>query len=268
MSEKPEKTLRSLTIAIVTGLSFILLIALLVSGALKTPANTGWVYDYQTLIAGLLALFIGGGNVYFIRQQVAKDEEHHRETIKFNKEQLDKTLQEDRELHKEALQRKAYSIRAQMPDALSELLSYAQGCLRYIIRTQETPPEPDRENIRIFKESLEYLDSESFEGVRELVTFYQIHNSRLASFYQGQRGWRTQGVLGDTVRLAFLLNRIFEFARFNTDTIPSGAPTFDAFMSAYRSLLDHDYEFIEGPHGERYNEMLRRYFIENWGPIE
>ena len=51
----------------------VLLVWAIVAGAFAAPSDNGWVYNYETLIGGFLALLGAGWTVWYIRKTLTPD---------------------------------------------------------------------------------------------------------------------------------------------------------------------------------------------------
>ncbi|MBL6948735.1 MAG: hypothetical protein ISR51_08665 [Rhodospirillales bacterium] len=133
----------------------------------NVSAAACFIHDWQTLIAGLLALVAAIFTVLMIRRQ-----------INLQKSQIE----EDRKRFSDNQRRKGLVARVHMPDALSELCTYSEGCLNFLRdpeNVENLPTAPDGA-INTIKTAIEFVDPKPAEGLFDLVKHYQIHNARLS----------------------------------------------------------------------------------------
>ncbi|MCZ6741024.1 MAG: hypothetical protein O7D27_02560 [Alphaproteobacteria bacterium] len=167
------------------------------------------VQEWQTLTAAGVALFGAWLTIRVIRAQI----------------RLQKSQIEDEK------RSRGWAARAALPDALSALCEYSESCLSYLMQRDEDHdiPEAPVEAINVVKSSIEYVDPDSAKKLFELVVHYQVHNSRL----RGGGFENTQSIY-DAVYLRALVDRLFEFARNEVDTVPDIPIGREAMMTALR----------------------------------
>ncbi len=180
------------------------------------------VKDYQTLISSFIALAAAGWTINTMHHQIRAD--HQR--------------------HEELLQRKAWAARAQMPDALVGLIEFAETCFRYLSSEEADFPTLPADAINVFKSSIEFLDNASAEKIFEMVSFYQVHNSRLEGHSHRDRPHGYNDRVYDLVLLNHYFLRTFEYARRETETIDDGEPTRQDMLASLRSLVGHERYFV------------------------
>ncbi len=100
-----------------------------------------FIYSYQTLIAGIMALVAALVTIHELRKQT----------------------QQSQKIENERLERKVRTSRAQMNDAISALIGYTKECFETLNMTRthlpRQLPSPPTEQTQIFKNALEYLGS-------------------------------------------------------------------------------------------------------------
>src|SRR5690606_28071853 len=119
--------------------------------------------NWQPLIAGLLAVVAAICTIIVMRQQIQTSEKHHNDSVA----------------------RKERSLRAQMANALSELIQYHKECYSYILRgdlNNDTLPVLPIEQLELLQKYIEYANSKTSEELVEMVHKYQVFKSRLRSF--------------------------------------------------------------------------------------
>jgi hypothetical protein len=176
---------------------------------------------WQTLIGGLLALIAAIWTVREIRRQIALQE---------------RQIRNDETRFVDMQRRKSLGARVQLPDALSAICGYTTECLEYVADHQGGLPGPPESAIRTIKEAIEYVTPEASEKLVELLLFYQVHNSRLAHYEPGHNQIEATDRLYDTVRLRWLTERMFGYAR-NLDEPGQTGSIQDQMNSSLRNCV-------------------------------
>ena len=183
-------------------------------------APDSWVYHYQTLIAGGLALVAAFFTVLFIPRQIAVSESQHREI----------------------LSRQYRSVRASLPFALSQLNSYAEECsqlLQSIMQGKEEDEDLEMEiecpslpetSAKTITELIALASENDARKLQALVRFMQIQNSRLTSKFLELSPSNSPGSIVikqnlrhdvlDTCILLKMTNLFYPFARWEVDEVP------------------------------------------------
>lgn len=147
-------------------------------------AAAKWLYHWQTLVAGLLALYGAMRTVETVRRQISQNE-------KASNDQLAQADRHQRE-HRERQHRAA---RAELPPALKSLDNYTTACLkllrsvplagpgRILLKEGENvdaAPEVPPEALVVLRKCIETVDVESnYVALATLLEKLQIQNSRL-----------------------------------------------------------------------------------------
>lgn len=194
--------------------------------------------DWQTLLSALLALLAAWWTVSTIKQQIALDKEHHEDTLK----------------------RKELSARAQMPDALSALARFTEGCMRYHDGRSQQPPPRATEAIATLKAAIEFIDVQPAQKTFELISFYQVHNARLFS-RRRREGPENAVRLYETALLRHYVDWLFDYAR-NEAQVVQDEPTRQNLISSLRVAagLEH-YIANEEQYGDVLSIINRRHDI-------
>lgn len=199
------------------------------------------IEEWQTLVSALLALAAAWWTVKTIEKQIW----------------------DERERHSEIRTRKALSMRAHMPDALIALTNFTRRCFNYIQNANEDFPEFCPEAIQIFKESIEFLDTQSSGMVYEMVSFYQVHNSRLTGYRdRGRPASDYEDRILDIVRLNYLALRIFAYARNLEQSIPNHAPTRDDLTHSLRSIIGTEEYMMNEERYENLRVIVERRYAD------
>ena len=204
-----EQSECTLCVFFIAGLLVLLFIAFAVTGAFNLPENAGgWVYEYQTLLAGVIA----AASLWITWQN-----------------------------YKHQSNKKALYARARMNDALASICDYAEECFLAVKNDNKNElPEKRLEAISILTSSIEFLDSDTSQAVFELVSFYQVHNSRLNSYFspanQIVRLGSREDKLYDSVLLHHYAARLFAYARNQTNSFTAKKPTLTEMSSSLNSV--------------------------------
>lgn len=160
----------------------------------------GFVYDWQTLISGGVALLAG---VVVYAQLVVQR----------------KQLAEERRKHLDVLKRQERAARIRIPHALAELMEFVEnGFIAWGARSLNTIKLPVRP-VETLMSVAEAIDDTSYETVRELVSALQVFESR---HLEKRRSHFDPGQAAvDLARLEFQIDRLFPFGRMsNEDAVP------------------------------------------------
>lgn len=179
-----------------------------------------FIYDWQTLIAGVFALVGAIVTVRALRKQA-----------------------------REEVERRARAVRVMLPAALDALIAYSIESLRWLESIREkatlsekgthrgsvpvnTPPKVDQWTLIAFRDCVESVDIDHVRFISGMVSKIQIQAARMASLndyltnyqlYQSKRfGLSAEiddaGVVA--IRLVARANQLFPYARLETDVLP------------------------------------------------
>ncbi|MER8589495.1 hypothetical protein NKH19_30580 [Mesorhizobium sp. M1338] len=173
------------------------------------PKYDSWLlvlYDWQTLITGLLAVVaavVGGGLlVVQIRDQRRQFQEERRQQIK--------------------------ATLIQIPHALTEMNSYLVGCYdAWKRKTPDERPRPPSEALKIIMDAAAVVDEGSFKSMQQLIVNAQTFESRVQSPGRQRPHNVLDTMIVDIAELSYLTTRLFKFGRMDEDTktIPYVKPT-------------------------------------------
>ncbi len=174
--------------------------------------------EWQTLITGLIALFVGKWTVSNLKQQM----------------QLQRSQQERSE------QRKELVAKAQLPDALADITRYASTCLSRLVENGNhfEAPEHPADAIGVIKTALEFVAQEPAEVLFELIRYYQVHNSRLADPVGTY--WRFERA-ANAVQLYWMAERLFIYARGEEPTVKEAKPNLQEMRRCLRACAGLSY---------------------------
>jgi hypothetical protein len=218
---------RNLGILVLTAFALSAQAALLMAATLQAvedaPATMkyeNWflntAYDWQTLIAGVLAvaaaLFTGWLLWIQIRDQ-RNEVRRQRRTDNL-------------------------SARIRLPHALAELNRYWSSCYSaWKDKTPENRPDPPFAALETIMNSAAAVDEKSFQSIQKLIELAQAFEARL----DNRRGTRPVNILdnmvADIAHLTYLTNRLYEFGRMEVDEVPYVKPT----RADLEEILDRDF---------------------------
>lgn len=191
--------------------------------------------DWQTLISATLALVAAWWTVRTIKQQITAD----------------------RERHKDALKRKEFAARAQLPDALSILCRFTENCMRHHDGRIQQQPAPATEAIAELKAAIEFVDAQPAQKIFELVSFYQVHNARLFSDWRRRERPENAERLYDTALLRHYVDRLYKYARNEAQTV-NDQPTEENLISALRVAVGLEHYMSNDERYEGVRDIIHR----------
>lgn len=208
------------------------------------------LYNYQTLIAGLLALGGAIWTVATIRRQIAEADRHETERRR----------------------RQNFAARAMMPVALNELSNYSKRCVELLLPllpkqsgqlvtahiTQNAPAIP-AEAVFTLRESTEFGVDPIAITIADLIRKLQIQHSRLADI----ENWLSSSgriivrpnileFIVDALEIYARSAKLFAYARRESENAPD-APNENDLTSAAHNCSIWD------SHGEVFELIKRRY---------
>lgn len=154
--------------------------------------------DWQTLIAGLVALFAAYITVREIRRQIKLQE---------------RQIANDEARYNDEQRRKLQRARALLPDALSGFANYCDGCVRYLAGDQNDLPADPEPALDAIKRAIEFVEPDVADKLTEIVNSYQIQHSRLHHYGSKSGEAERRDRIYDAVRLRYLSGRMFYYAR-------------------------------------------------------
>lgn len=177
---------------------------------------------WQTMVTGLLALGAAWWTITVIREQIA----------------LQRTEMNAHEARLQDAQRsKLFSVRAHMPDALSEITTYARRCMSYLHGGETTLPTQPSEAMNKIKDAIEYVDGETSASLFELISHYQVYNSRIVSYSIDKTKYDFSEKMYDTALLHALVDRMYDYARGEIEYVKSGKPSKKEMISSLRQAV-------------------------------
>ncbi|MBY8975549.1 hypothetical protein KHP62_07020 [Rhodobacteraceae bacterium NNCM2] len=161
------------------------------------------LHEWQTLIAGLLALTAASLTIRTMEKQIRIDVERH----------------------KNAAEMKKLAVRAQLPDALSGLVQHIKKVVECLLREHNVEELTSPiEHIEVLKNSIEFIDRDASQGVFRLVSFYQVWHSRINGGSRSSLNYLESSIC-DSVLLMFYAKELFEYGRNESDDVSLLEPT-------------------------------------------
>lgn len=173
--------------------------------------------EWQTLLAGGIALFGALITTAMLMKQHSFDKKKHRE-----------------DQHKNE-----FYMRSLIPDALSALISYSAECFKYVYDGTELPNKPN-EAISTLKENIKYSDLKTSKNLFEIVSFYQVHNSRINSYQKDIAMNKKESMLYDIAKLDHYFNSLFSYARNETKSVQRIFPNEREMRYAVKAMIGMD----------------------------
>ncbi|MEZ5946608.1 MAG: hypothetical protein R3C13_11340 [Hyphomonas sp.] len=207
-------------------------------------APNGWIYNYQTLVAGLLAFIAAFVAALLLWQQ-----------------------------HRELIDRRYRALRASLPLALSELHDYTQECLQLLsnaIKYKQDPtakldgslPALPPTALSTITELIAFANKQDAKMLQAILRQVQIQRSRLHSQFREMVAKTDDAMapsyhqLKDDVLDAFVIqkmaNHLFPYARWEVEHVPQE-------IDISRS---HEYSMAT-----IFPETFREYVSENLGKM-
>ncbi|MFC5392843.1 hypothetical protein [Bosea vestrisii] len=175
-----------------------------------------WLNRYQTMLAGAAALVAATASVFYLRRQIAQADQHKQDQ----------------------LLRDRAAARTVLPLALSTICEYASQSVRSLYarfngQAAEMPPIPTIALDQLVA-TVRTLESRHVEPFARIVQELQVHNARVSDRRELRRlnELNLHEYLLDAAEIYARASSLFEFARFETDDLPS-----ELFADQMRSAL-------------------------------
>lgn len=173
---------------------------------------------------------------------------------------------EQQRRHDDIYARKCNSVRAKMSDAIVDLLKFTNSCYKEIQRARTCAnqdvgfnfsfPALPKDAINVFKDGLEFCDINTSNLISELVSGYQICNSRLELNTKNEIhtvDWEDNSIC-DLVILNYRILKFFAYARKECDEIKISDLNEESIANALRRLMDDDF-FVQT---KEYNRLFQK----------
>ncbi len=189
--------------------------------------------DWQTLIAGLIALLAALLTIRAMRLQAKGDQERH----------LD------------LLDRKEMASRARMPDALSGMGEHVRRIGSYLAGEVAELPDTPINSISALKEVIEHIDNDAAQRTFELVSWYQVLRARVSS---DAATLREEETLYDLVLLQAYVNSLYDYARNEKPKGPNSDPSVEEMSNAVKNAFDISFRSKNGKTFDDLQELIER----------
>ena len=179
-----------------------------------------WLYEWQTLVAGVLALLAAAVSVYFLRQQIDQSDRHERER----------------------LERQHRAVRATLPLTLAGLIEPLSAMITALhlaaievanngIAKSFSPPPAPGEYVEQLQQVLATTDESTVtEPIAEIIREIQTLWSRVRTLQTEQAQRRAADLTAQiyswiiqTSQIFVLVESLFEYARGRTQSGPKDA---------------------------------------------
>lgn len=176
------------------------------SDAPKYTGIIGILYDWQTLISGLLAIVAGAAVWWQVRLQRTQ-------------------INDERDKHIDLMQRRERSARMRIPHALSKLSQFFEDGYKAFENRKLHDLSLPQEPIETLMSVSESIDAQSYESVKELVDHLQVFEARHLRLKNPME--RSESLaLVDLAKLKFMTDRLYELGRAkNHAPVPFVMPT-------------------------------------------
>lgn len=199
-----------------------------------------WLNRYQTLLTGVAALAAASASVFYLRKQIGQAEQHRQDQ----------------------LLRDRAAARTMLPLALSAICEYSTRSVqslndRYAGRAAELPaiPTDALEQLVATVRTLEIQHVEPFARIAQEI---QVHNARVSDRHGNRRMNEANfhEYLLDAAEIYARVSSLFEFARFETDDLPSKLFADQMKLALWSTNAEYD---REGPLHQMIDRRERKY---------
>jgi Tfp pilus assembly protein PilN len=199
-----------------------------------------WLNRYQTLLAGIAALLAASASVFYLRKQIGQAEQHRQDQ----------------------LLRDRAAARTVLPLALSTICEYANRSVqslneRYAGGSAELPPIP-MDALDQLVATVRTLEIQHVEPFAKIAQEIQVHNARVSDRRENRRinEANFQEYLLDAAEIYARASSLFEFARLETDDLPSVLFADQMKSALWSTGAEYD---REGPLHQAIDRRGRRY---------
>ncbi|PSH59044.1 hypothetical protein CU102_27725 [Phyllobacterium brassicacearum] len=149
---------------------------------------------------------------------------------------------DQRKIAQRELERTNISARIRLPHALSELIDYWQACFEaWELKKPDSRPSAPSSALQLVMDAGVSSDTGTFESFRRLVVLAQAFEARLSN----RRGFvpinQLDQMIADLATLTFLTNNLFDYGRFECDTVPFVKPSRDDLEKVISRTLDETF---------------------------
>lgn len=181
-----------------------------------------FLFDWQTLIAGILALGAALLTVKRMNYQNALQERAIQEAaVRFNDQS----------------ERRTWAYRAKLIDTIDLLSNYTDLCIQRLTgRSLHLEPSPP--DVKMIQESIEYLDPQSAKAMFQIVAKLQVQWARLRPYLSEPHEAEWAYRIYDAIELKALVDRVFPYVRNTTETAQGGPVSRAELAKAWRLTGD------------------------------
>lgn len=145
----------------------------------------------------------------------------------------------EKKKYKEQLRRNALHLRSQISDALCDLIRYTEQCFSYI-ETQKLLPKKPNKAINIIRENILYADPVTSQNLFKIISFYQVHNSRIESYRLSITRNKKERMQYDIALLSHYFTCLFSYARNEEKSVTRIFPNQKEMASSLRGLIGRE----------------------------
>ncbi len=196
-----------------------------IPGSVVLGCGNDWIcllYQWQTLVAGIIALIAAIITIMFIKTQIS-----------IQKKQLDNEILNQEDM----LRRRISSGRVLLLDALHEISRYSEQFVKHIYGASAANGEPDfpQDALMIVKTVLEHAHPNATELLTQIAIRSQIFRARCENHDWKHNYITKSDRMYDGLLLRALAAKAFDYARGDVDDIDSITLSFDE-MEATRKI--------------------------------
>lgn len=174
----------------------------------------GVLEDWQTLVSAGIALVAAFFTIKTMKTQMSQ------ESVR----------------HSKAVERKKLAVRAQLPNALSDLASHIRDRVARTLDGDSSTAEPPVGALSTLQTAIEFVDDSAANRLFELVSWYQVWAARLQSFNPNSDS-DFDTAMYDSALLMFYATDLFEYGRNEEDEVSGDPPCADEMNRALRNSV-------------------------------
>ncbi|MEX2518201.1 MAG: hypothetical protein WD969_02580 [Paracoccaceae bacterium] len=167
--------------------------------------------DWQTLFSAVLALIAAGLTIATMKAQ----------------------MRQDNRRHAESLVRKRKAVRAQLPNALSDLSAYISARAMQLLSGKNARLEVPVGALNALQNAIEFVDDSAATRIFELVSWYQVWSARLSSSPDAD----SSTGFYDSALLMHYTTSLFGYARNERDEVSNDPPSAPEMISALKATV-------------------------------
>ncbi len=193
------------------------------------------IKEWQTLIAGLLALISAVATIITLIWNHSSDKKRHIE---------------EKEKAAEKEERITRYTRSLLLNAAGTLYGYSKKCFAYVDNKEENLPKKPDEAIAILQENIKYSDSVTSKNIFDIVSFYQKHNARLEGYKENTSVNKKEHIFHDVIILLYYFSSLYPYARDEKKSIENLFPNIEDIKKIFINVVGLDQfldDFHQGP---------------------